>query len=119
MAVACNQLRAERDSHERGHIPVYAGYLVGLGGHLAIAARGTGARTTTGVAAPLCVSRRCKLNAGDRGRLLRIYPVLRELPPALLKKVEETAKPIQAPGGLRLFGDGSPCASYPLLLEGV
>ena len=55
----------------------------------------------------------------DRGRLLRIYPVLRELPPGLLKKVEETAKPVQAPGGLRLFDDGSPCTTYPLLLEGI
>jgi CRP/FNR family transcriptional regulator len=45
--------------------------------------------------------------------------VLRELPPVLLKKVEETAKPVQAPAGLRLFGDGSPCTNYPLLLEGI
>jgi CRP/FNR family transcriptional regulator len=45
--------------------------------------------------------------------------VLRELPPVLLKKVEEMAKPVQAPAGLRLFGDGSPCTNYPLLLEGI
>ena len=44
----------------------------------------------------------------DRARLLRLYPVLRELPAALLAKVEETAKPVQAPAGQRLFGDGSP-----------
>ena len=62
---------------------------------------------------------RCQLNPTERGRLLRIYPVLRELPAPLLKKVEETAKPVQAPAGLRLFGDGSPCANYPLLLEGT
>ena len=59
------------------------------------------------------------MNRTDRERLLHIYPVLGELPPVLLKKVEETAKPVQAPGGLRLFGDGSPCANYPLLLEGI
>ena len=59
------------------------------------------------------------MNTTDRGRLLRIYPVLRQLPPVLLKKVEETAKPVQAPAGQRLFGDGSPCATYPLLVEGI
>ena len=59
------------------------------------------------------------MNVTDRGRLLRIYPVLRELPPVLLKRVEETATPVEAPGGSRLFGDGSPCANYPLLLEGT
>ena len=59
------------------------------------------------------------MNTADRGRLLSTYPVLRELPPALLKNVEEMATPIQAPCGLRLFGDGSPCANYPLLLEGT
>ena len=58
------------------------------------------------------------MNAIDRGRLLHIYPVLRELPAVLLKKVEETAKPVQAPAGQRLFGDGSPCTCYPLLIEG-
>ena len=59
------------------------------------------------------------MNTTDRGRLLRTYPVLRELPPVLLRKVEETARPVQAPAGQRLFGDGSPCTHYPLLIEGV
>lgn len=59
------------------------------------------------------------MNTTDRGRLLRLYPVLRERPPVLLKKVEETAKPVHAPAGQRLFGDGSPCANYPLLVEGI
>lgn len=54
----------------------------------------------------------------DRANLLRIYPVLRELPAALLTKVEETARPIQAAAGQRLFGDGSPCTHYPLVIEG-
>ena len=59
------------------------------------------------------------MNTTDRRRLLRIYPVLQELPPDLLQKVEETAKPVQAPAGQRLFGDGSPCTHYPLLIEGT
>ena len=59
------------------------------------------------------------MNTTDSGKLLRMYPVLRELPPDLLRKVEETAKPVQAPAGQRLFGDGSPCTHYPLLIEGI
>ncbi len=59
------------------------------------------------------------MNPTERGRLLRIYPVLRELPAPLLRKVETTAKPVQAPAGQRLFNDGSPCAYYPLLIEGI
>jgi CRP/FNR family transcriptional regulator len=59
------------------------------------------------------------MNTIERARLLRTYPVLLKLPPELLRKVEETAKPVQAPAGQRLFGDGSPCTHYPLLVEGV
>jgi CRP/FNR family transcriptional regulator, anaerobic regulatory protein len=59
------------------------------------------------------------MNTTDRARLLRIYPVLQELAPDLLRKVEETAKPVQASAGRRLFGDGSPCTHYPLLIEGI
>src|SRR2546428_8377224 len=59
------------------------------------------------------------MNTTDRARLLRIYPVLKELPPDLLRKVEETSKPIQAQAGERLFGDGNPCTHYPLLVEGT
>jgi CRP/FNR family transcriptional regulator len=59
------------------------------------------------------------LNTTHRGRLLCIYPVLRELPAVLLRKIEETAKPVQAPAGQRLFGDGSLCTHYPLLIEGI
>ena len=59
------------------------------------------------------------MNSTERGQLLRIYPVLRELPAPLLKKVEGTATPIHAPAGQRLFSDGSPCTYYPLLLEGT
>ena len=59
------------------------------------------------------------MNKADWARLRRIYPVLGELPPELLRKVEATARFIQAPAGRRLFGDGSPCTHYPLLVEGV
>jgi CRP/FNR family transcriptional regulator len=45
--------------------------------------------------------------------------VLRELPEPLLKKVETTAKPVQAPAGQRLFSDGSPSTFYPLLIDGI
>ncbi len=55
----------------------------------------------------------------DRERLLRIYPVLQELPSDLLRRVEETAKPAQVPVGQRLFSDGAPCTHYPLLIEGT
>ena len=59
------------------------------------------------------------MNTTDRARLLRIYPVLQELPPDLLRKVEETVKPVQASAGRRLFGDGDPCTHFPLLVEGI
>jgi len=59
------------------------------------------------------------LNPTERGRLLRTYPVLQELPAPLLKKVEAAAKPVHASAGQRLFGDGSPCTYYPLLIEGT
>jgi len=59
------------------------------------------------------------MNPTDRERLLGAYPVLRELPAALLRRVEETAEWVQAPAGQRLFGDGSPCTHYPLLVEGI
>ena len=59
------------------------------------------------------------MNTTDRGRLYRIYPVLLELPAALLKRVEETAAPVIAPAGKLLFDVGSACAHYPLLVEGT
>jgi CRP/FNR family transcriptional regulator len=59
------------------------------------------------------------MNTTDRETLLRTYPVLEGLPPGLLRKVEETAKPVRASAGQRLFGDGSPCTHYPLLIEGI
>ena len=54
----------------------------------------------------------------DRGRLLRIYPVLQELPPDLLGPVAETAKPVEALAGLRVFDGGGPGAPDPRRVEG-
>jgi CRP/FNR family transcriptional regulator len=59
------------------------------------------------------------MDATDRGRLYRTYPVLQGLPAGLLKKVEETAKLVRAPADKRLFDVGSPCTDYPLLIEGT
>lgn len=59
------------------------------------------------------------MNRTDREKLLRCYPVLEDLPADLLRKVEETARPVQAPPGRRLFDEGSPCTHYPLLVEGA
>jgi CRP/FNR family transcriptional regulator len=55
----------------------------------------------------------------DRQKLLRCYPVLEELPGDLLQRIESEAVPVQAPAGRQLFGEGSPCTHYPLLVEGV
>ncbi|HEV8700858.1 MAG TPA: Crp/Fnr family transcriptional regulator [Candidatus Polarisedimenticolia bacterium] len=55
----------------------------------------------------------------DRDRFIRCYPVLKELPPDLLRKVDARARLVQAPAGRRLFDEGSPCTDYPLLVEGI
>ena len=55
----------------------------------------------------------------ERERLLQRYPVLNHLPAELLKRLEAEAVTIQAPAGRRLFGEGSPCTHYPLLVEGI
>jgi len=59
------------------------------------------------------------MNKVDREKLFDCYPVLKELPPDLLRKVEQEAKLVQAPAGRQLFGEGSPCTYYPLLVEGT
>lgn len=59
------------------------------------------------------------MNRSDREKIARCYPVIAELPADLLRKVEETARPIQAPSGRRLFDEGSPCTHYPLLVDGT
>jgi CRP/FNR family transcriptional regulator len=59
------------------------------------------------------------MNKTDRDKLVRCYPVLEELPPELLRKIEEGSKLVQAPAGRRIFDEGSPCTLYPLLVEGM
>jgi CRP/FNR family transcriptional regulator len=59
------------------------------------------------------------MNRADRDRLLRCYPVLAGLPPDLLRRLEQEAKLVQAPADRELFGEGSPCTHYPLLIEGI
>jgi CRP/FNR family transcriptional regulator len=54
-----------------------------------------------------------------REKLIHRYPVLQELPADLLRKVEQTAKLVEAPAGRQLFEEGSPCSHYPLLVDGV
>lgn len=59
------------------------------------------------------------MSKAERDRLVRCYPVIRELPPDLLRRVEERARLVQVPSGRRLFEEGSPCTDYPLLVEGI
>jgi len=59
------------------------------------------------------------MNRIDRDNVLRCYPVLRELPPELLQKLDLNAQPLTAPAGRRLFDEGAPCTHFPLLIEGV
>jgi CRP/FNR family transcriptional regulator, anaerobic regulatory protein len=59
------------------------------------------------------------MNQADRRTLIRFYPVLGELPPDLLRRVEETARRVEAPAGSCLFSEGSPCTHFPLLIDGT
>lgn len=52
-------------------------------------------------------------------RLLPLYPVLADLPPALLASVlASEARLLQVPAGQLLFDEGQPCAGFPMLLAG-
>jgi len=59
------------------------------------------------------------MNKSERERLFQTYPVLEGMPPDLVQRVEQEAKLISAPAGRQLFGEGSPCTHYPLLVEGI
>lgn len=59
------------------------------------------------------------MTKSERDKLFRCYPVLEGLPPDLIQRVELEAKQISAPSGKQLFGEGSPCTHYPLLVEGT
>jgi len=55
----------------------------------------------------------------DRERLLRCYPVLEQLSPDLLKRVEQESRLMKAPAGQELFHEGTPCTAYPMLIDGT
>lgn len=55
----------------------------------------------------------------DRDRLWGCYPVLKELAPELLGRVEREARLVRLSAGRSMFDEGSPCTLYPLLIEGV
>src|SRR6185503_9394857 len=120
-AVACNRYEMERYGVVR--IPGRPRRPGGRSGHMSCPDRSKLRRAARQSFPPYLVHvgqrERCRLNPTDRGRLLRTYPVLRDLPAHLLKKVVATATPVQATAGQRLFGDGSPCTYYPLLIEGI
>jgi CRP/FNR family transcriptional regulator len=59
------------------------------------------------------------MTKSERDRILERYPVLASTPTDLLRRLEQEAKAAQAPAGRRLFGEGSPCTHYPLLIEGI
>ena len=59
------------------------------------------------------------MNRNERDRLLRCYPVLRDLTQDLMKRIEERATPVRAPAGRGIFEEGGPCTHYPLLVDGV
>src|SRR6266704_1507601 len=59
------------------------------------------------------------MNKTDLDRIMQSYPVLKDLPPDILKKLQEQAALLRAPAGRPLFGEGSPCTHYPLLIEGT
>jgi CRP/FNR family transcriptional regulator, anaerobic regulatory protein len=55
----------------------------------------------------------------EKAKLLASYPVLKELPDALWREIEQKALPVRAPAGRQLFTEGTPCTHFPLLVEGV
>lgn len=59
------------------------------------------------------------MTKGERDRLIQRYPVLKELPADLLRRVEKEVRLVHAKAGQTLFDEGSPCQNYPLLVEGV
>ena len=59
-----------------------------------------------------------RMNSAERGTLLRAYPILRLLPPALFQKLEDCVERLDAPAGFRLFNRGDQCTHHPLLVKG-
>ena len=59
------------------------------------------------------------MNATERSRLLRTYPVLEELAAALFHRLEDAAAPVRARAGDPLFAEGDPCTHYPMFVKGI
>jgi len=59
------------------------------------------------------------MRSGNREKILQSYPVLAELPADLAQRIEQEGVLIQAPAGRELFGEGTPCTHFPLLIEGT
>jgi CRP/FNR family transcriptional regulator len=59
------------------------------------------------------------MNTAEKEKLFRRYPVLQQLSPDLLKRVEQEVKLVRAASGQELFHEGSPCGAFPLLVEGT
>jgi CRP/FNR family transcriptional regulator len=58
------------------------------------------------------------LTHGIKDRLLRKYPMLRELSAADQAELSETAVEMHLPAGTVLFDENQPCQGFPLLLSG-
>jgi CRP/FNR family transcriptional regulator len=56
--------------------------------------------------------------AGLASELRELYPALAGLDAASLAAVLERAQVLRVPAGTSLFGEGSPCRQFPLVLEG-
>jgi CRP/FNR family transcriptional regulator len=59
------------------------------------------------------------MNKAEQEKFHRCYPVLAELPPPLLARVEKEARLVKVSAGTELFQEGSPCMACPLLIEGT
>lgn len=58
------------------------------------------------------------ISADDAGRLLGLYPTLRDLSTGLASELRALAAPVQAPVGAVLFEQDGPCTAFLFLLEG-
>ena len=59
------------------------------------------------------------MNKSVQEKLFRNYPVLKEMSPILLRKIEQEAKLTRVAAGHQLFEEGNACLAFPLLLQGV
>ena len=53
-----------------------------------------------------------------KSRLLQLFPVFQQLPPAAVEEIGRSATTRQVPAGAILFEAASPCTGFPMLLEG-